>query len=216
MDRNGWMAGTLLALAGVIAGLTFLLTRNGAGRLPGSAPAVAVPTARRTVAAPPAAHPAPARGDVLTTPPSEAARAHAPRRAADEPPPAPGAASAAPTGREQANAAWEALLDQVIEQKDTPASAQAPRLKAAFDTLDREDQMDAVQRALNLLPGEQFPALYAILFDKTEAPAVLDAIFSDALNRPEALKHPLLKELSQDREHPLYPEAVRILEIVPQ
>ena len=116
--------------------------------------------------------------------------------------------------REQAVAAWEALVDQVIGQKEAPTVEQAKRVKEVFDKLDKEDQMDGVHRALNLFPDEQFPALYAILYDKKEDPEVLDAIFSDALNRPDELKNPLMKELRKDREHPMFFESARILDVV--
>lgn len=127
--------------------------------------------------------------------------------------PAPVSAEAR-TPREQAVAVWESLVDQVIEQKDAPAAEQAQRVKEAFDKLDKEDQMDGIHRSLNLFPDEQFPALYAILFDKAENPEVLDAIFSDALNRSEEIKNPLMKELRKDREHPMFFESARILDVV--
>lgn len=118
------------------------------------------------------------------------------------------------TPREKAVAAWEALVDQVIEQKDVAVDEQSKRVKEAFDKLDKEDQMDGIRRSLNLFPDEQFPALYAILYDKTENPEILDAIFSDALNRPEEIKNPLMKELRKDREHPMFFESARILDVV--
>ena len=118
------------------------------------------------------------------------------------------------TPREQAVATWEKLVDQVIEQKDVPVDEQAVRVKEAFDKLDKEDQMDGIHRSLNLFPDEQFPALYAILYDKTENPEVLDAIFSDALNRPESLKNPLMKELVKDKTHPCFFESARILDVI--
>ena len=118
------------------------------------------------------------------------------------------------TPREKAVAAWETLVDQVIEQKNVPVEEQAKRVKEAFDKLDKEDQMDGIHRSLNLFPEEQFPSLYAILYDKTENPEVLDAIFSDALNRPEELKNPLMKELVKDKEHPCFFESARILDVI--
>lgn len=42
---------------------------------------------------------------------------------------------------------------------------------------------------------------------------MLDAIFSDALNRPE-IKMPLMRELRKDREHPMFFESARILDVV--
>jgi hypothetical protein len=116
--------------------------------------------------------------------------------------------------REKAVAAWEALVDQVIGQKEAPTVEQAKHVKEVFDKLDKDDQMDGVHRALNLFPDEQFPALYDILYDKKEDPEVLDAIFSDALNRPDELKNPLMKELRKDREHPMFFESARILDVV--
>lgn len=119
----------------------------------------------------------------------------------------------AETSREQARHAWESLLDHLIEHSDAPPEGQASRVKAAFDELDPDDQLDGIRLALNLLPDEQFSALESILFDNTEQSEVLDAIFSDALNRPEAIKFPLLKELRKDREHPMFFESVRILDV---
>jgi hypothetical protein len=123
-------------------------------------------------------------------------------------------AAEAKTPREKAVLAWEALVDQVAEQKQGPAAENAQRVKEAFDKLDKEDQLDGIRRSLNLFPDEQFPALYAILYDKAENPEVLDAIFSDALNRPEEIKNPLMKELRKDREHPMFFESARILDVV--
>jgi hypothetical protein len=124
------------------------------------------------------------------------------------------AQSEAKTPREKAVEAWESLVDQMIAQKDTPAAEQAARVKEAFDKLEKADQMDGIHRSLNLFPDEQFPALYGILFDKKEDPEVLDAIFSDALNRPEELKNPLMKELVKDKEHPCFFESARILDVI--
>jgi hypothetical protein len=125
-----------------------------------------------------------------------------------------GTGSAAGLPREQSAAAWEALIARVIEQQDVPVADQSRRVKAAFDRLAPADRMDAIHRALNLLPDVHFPALYGILWDKSENPEVLDAIFNDALNRPEELKNPLMKELRRDREHPLFFESARILDAI--
>jgi len=123
-------------------------------------------------------------------------------------------ASEPKTAREKAVEAWVTLVDQLVEQKDASPQEQAARVKEAFDKLDTDDQMDGIHRSLNLLPDEQFPALYGILFDKAESAEVLDAIFSDALNRPEELKNPLMKELVKDKTHPCYFESARILDVI--
>jgi hypothetical protein len=68
--------------------------------------------------------------------------------------------------------------------------------------------------ALNLIPDEQFFVLYPILYDKGEPEEVLDAIFSDALNRDEEIKIPLMKELRKDKTHPMFFESARILDVI--
>lgn len=116
--------------------------------------------------------------------------------------------------REKAVENWEKLLDQLVEQKENPTQERVAYVKEVFDKLDRQDQLDNIHHSLNLLPDDQFPALYGILYDKTENPEVLDAIFSDALNRPEEIKNPLMKELVKDKEHPCYFESARILDVI--
>lgn len=108
---------------------------------------------------------------------------------------------------------WETLVDKMTELKDAPTKEQVQAVKEAFDKLDKKDQPDAVKRAVNLLPDEQFPALYGILFDKAENEEILDTIFSDALNRPEEIKVPLMKELVLDKAHPMFFESARILDV---
>jgi len=116
------------------------------------------------------------------------------------------------TAAEKAVEAWETLVDQMAEMTDAPTRERRASVKEAFDKLAKADQMDAVQMALNLLPDEQFTSLYGILFDKQGDPEVLDEIFNDALNRPEEIKVPLMKELAKDKNHPLFFESARILD----
>ncbi len=118
------------------------------------------------------------------------------------------------TLREKAVEAWEKQVADVIERTNVPVRDQARRVKEVFDKLDREDQLDGIHNGLNLLPDERFAVLYDVLYDKGEDPEVLDAIFSDALNRPEEIKMPILKALRKDREHPMFFEAARILDVI--
>mgnify|MGYP006919530331 CR=1 FL=1 len=108
--------------------------------------------------------------------------------------------------------AWEGFIDSVAERTGKPTAEQALAFKAEFAKLDKADQMDGIQTALNLLPEEQFPILYPILFDKTMDPDILDEIFSDGLNHDEDIKVPMMKEIYKDKEHPMYVEAARILD----
>ena len=108
--------------------------------------------------------------------------------------------------------AWEDFVDKVAEYEGKPTPARALQLKREFDKLDKADQLDGIQTSLNLLPDEQFPLLYPILFDKTVDPDVLDAIFSDGLNHDEEIKIPMMKEIYKDKTHPMWEEAERILD----
>ena len=108
--------------------------------------------------------------------------------------------------------AWEDFVDKVAEFEGAPTRERALQLRREFDKLDKADQLDGIQTSLNLLPDEQFPLLYPILFDKTVDPDVLDAIFSDGLNHDEEIKIPMMKEIYKDKTHPMYEEAERILD----
>ncbi len=123
-------------------------------------------------------------------------------------------ATEAKTLREQAVASWENQIDDVIAYTNAPAGERAWLIKATFDKLCKDDQIDGIHYGLNLLPDEQFPGLYDILYDKNEDPEVLDAIFSDALNRSEEIKMTVLKSLRKDREHPMFFESSRILDVI--
>ena len=108
--------------------------------------------------------------------------------------------------------AWENFIDTLSEKTRAPTAEEAIAFKREFAKLDKRDQMDGIQTALHLLPEEQFPILYPILFDKTIDPDILDEIFSDGLNHDEDIKVPMMKEIYKDKEHPMYVEAARILD----
>ena len=114
---------------------------------------------------------------------------------------------------EKAVQEWETLVDDLAEAKDAPTKERQEKVKEAFDKLEEADQMDAIHRSLNLLPDEQFTSLFGILYDKHENPEILDAIFSDALNRPEDIKVPMMKDFLFDKTHPCFFESARILDV---
>jgi hypothetical protein len=123
------------------------------------------------------------------------------------------AAEIAEKEAEIALANWEAIIDRLYEQdEEINIKRDAPIIKAAFAKLSKEVQEEEIHYALNLLSDEQFPVLYPILFDKTQSEDVLEAIFDDALNRPEEIKNPLMQTLRKDRKHPMYFESARILD----
>lgn len=116
--------------------------------------------------------------------------------------------------RERVAVDWEKLVEDIVANKETPSLDGVKRIKKAFDQLNKADQLDAIRQSLNLFQDEQFSLLYGILFDKQEDAEVLDAIFSDALNRSEDIKTPLMKELVKDKTHPCFFESARILDTI--
>ena len=215
MKRYQMLVGGLLAVAAAVCVWTFSRTENKAGAPAAGAPAgsLSKPAERQAsaersggrsggagVAKKRAAARAAARASGGGQPASEAASKEQAAPAAEDP------------AAEKAVEAWESLVDALAELKDVPTHERMTSVKEAFDALAKKDQMDAIHTALNLVPDEQFTALYAILFDKHESEEVLDAIFSDALNRSEDIKVPLIKELAKDKTHPMYFESARILD----
>lgn len=115
---------------------------------------------------------------------------------------------------EQARARWDSVVNSIAADKTTSGIAEGERLKQAFEELDPEDKLFAITQALNLFPDEQFTTLYPVLFDKGQPKEILDAIFSDALNRAEEIKLPLMRELRKDKTHPMYFDSARILDVI--
>ena len=117
---------------------------------------------------------------------------------------------------EKAAKEWTELID-TFYAADPPrmvTRADRARAKAKFDALADADKDENIHHAMNLLPDESVALVYDILFDKTEPADVIDVIFSDILNRDEAIKNPVMKQIAADRGHPSWFESVRILDIV--
>lgn len=87
------------------------------------------------------------------------------------------------------------------------------RVRDAFREMTEENRMEEVHHAMNLLPDESIAVIYGVLFDKTQPEDIMDVIFSDILNRDEAIKILMMREIAKDPTHPMYEESVRILEI---
>jgi len=118
------------------------------------------------------------------------------------------------TARQTAVVAWENRVEALRDKTQAPSAQQAIAMKQAFDELHADDRLDAIQYALLLLPDMQISVIYPILLDKSQSEEVLDAIFDDVLNRDEQIKNPLMRELRKDKEHPLFFESARILDVV--
>ncbi|MEK7781763.1 MAG: hypothetical protein AAB370_09735 [Verrucomicrobiota bacterium] len=91
---------------------------------------------------------------------------------------------------------WTTQLSAVLTS-DSSTTNQAITLLAMFPNLPAEAQLEAVQHASRLLPGEYFGALGAQMTNAAATPAVRRAIFADLLTRPNSLKLPWLVEVAR-------------------
>ena len=94
-----------------------------------------------------------------------------------------------------------------------PTPQEMSEFCAAFDKIPEERKIDEIHHAINLIPDENLLLLAAILFDKSQNRDVIDAIYSDILNRDESVKMPVVEKIYQDREHPCWAEAAWLLDV---
>ena len=115
---------------------------------------------------------------------------------------------------ERAVEAFDAMVDGWQEAKPKGVSnADVANFRKAFSSLPRDRKMEGLQRALNLIPDENVLLLAGILLDKTQDREVLDAVFSDVLNRDESVKTEILKTIHKDKSHPCWADTAWILDV---
>ena len=107
---------------------------------------------------------------------------------------------------------WEDKLDDILgsEGQDTD---KAKQMLAMFPRLSEDAQVEVAQHVSNLLPDPEYAPLGKLLLDSKLPEAVLDVLIVDVLNRPNALKLPLLLEVARDPQHPKAGEAKDLLEL---
>jgi hypothetical protein len=112
---------------------------------------------------------------------------------------------------------WEKIFDGLVKLQNEgkrPTAKQVADFKAAFDKLSDEVKLENIPHAQNLFTDASIEYLTAILFDTKESEDVLSSIYYDLLNRPEALKMPIIRKLAADKSHPLSEEAFDLLVMV--
>lgn len=110
--------------------------------------------------------------------------------------------------------AWDKLVDDVVREDNTePIEERAKKVQKAFSELPEKDRDVGMQSLLNLLPDESFGIVAPMMMDVKGDPDVVDAIFSDLLNRPEELKNGYILEIAKNKEHPSFVDAMHICEV---
>ena len=113
---------------------------------------------------------------------------------------------------------FDALTDKWMETSsgNPPTLAEVDAFVELFRKVPADRKDECIHRALNLIPDENVMLLAGVLMDKGQDPETIDTVFSDILNREEAVKLPVLREVIKDTKHPCWKDAAWILDVTKQ
>jgi hypothetical protein len=106
---------------------------------------------------------------------------------------------------------WEKAIDQVLTQKAEPAVIGTALLEL-LPSLPEAGRTEAVQHMANLLPNEGYEPASRMLANPETSSEVQDVLLTDLLNRPNALKLPVLLEVARTPEHAKAQQAKDLLQ----
>jgi hypothetical protein len=107
---------------------------------------------------------------------------------------------------------WEEKIDDIVGS-DEPDTNKVHQLFALFPKLPPDGQEEAAQHLSNLVDDEEYAPLGEMLKNDKLSEGVLDELLADVLNRPNALKLPLLLSVASDPNHAKKDEAKDLLEL---
>jgi len=87
------------------------------------------------------------------------------------------------------------------------------RLASALPGLPPEGQMEAAQHMVNLLGDHEYLVAATVYFNSAIPEPVRRLVFEDFMNRPNAVKLPLLVRTLRERAHPMRNEALENLQV---
>ena len=120
-------------------------------------------------------------------------------------------AATAPKATETNNTAeWEGQLDEILGS-DVDETQKAKRILAIFPSLPQDGQVEAAQHLSNLLPDSEYAPMGKMLADSKLPDPVLDVLMVDVLNRPNAIKLPLLLDVAREPDNSKAAEAKDLL-----
>jgi hypothetical protein len=82
-----------------------------------------------------------------------------------------------------------------------------------FPKLAPDAQEEVAHHLSNLTPDEDYAPVANLLTNSSLSESVLDVFMEDVVNRPNAVKLPLLLEVAQNPQHPGAQEAKDVLEL---
>lgn len=115
--------------------------------------------------------------------------------------------------REAVESFYAAIESWREPREGGPSPEDMEAFSKAFNRIPEERRIDEIHHANNLIPDENLLLLAGILFDKRQNKDVLDAIYSDVLNRSEEAKMPVIRQIFKDKSHPCWADAAWILDV---
>jgi hypothetical protein len=108
---------------------------------------------------------------------------------------------------------WEETVDALLRDDDSAPGAKAKQLLELLPRFPEAGQAEAAQHIANLIADEDYPAFGAWFTNTNTALSVQEVVLADLLNRPNALKLPLLLEAARTPQHAKATEAKELLEL---
>ena len=107
---------------------------------------------------------------------------------------------------------WQNQVDAVLDS-DADDTNKVRQLFAIFPELPEDGQTEVAEHLANLTPNENYQHMVQLLENTNLSMPVLDVVFNDLLNRPDAIKLPLLLDIARDPNHPEATDAKDMLEL---
>lgn len=108
---------------------------------------------------------------------------------------------------------WHNVIQIILSDSGSSTFSSAQSLAASLASMPLAGQIEATQHIVNLLADSEYSLAEKIYFRESTPLAVQYVIFEDILNRPNALKLPLLVRSVKEYGHPLRKEAIENLRV---
>jgi hypothetical protein len=108
---------------------------------------------------------------------------------------------------------WHNAIQIILSDSGSSTFSSAQSLAASLASMPLAGQIEATQHIVNLLADSEYSLAEKIYFSESTPRAVQQVIFEDILNRPNALKLPLLVRSVKECGHPLRKQAIENLRV---
>jgi hypothetical protein len=107
---------------------------------------------------------------------------------------------------------WEPKLEEILDS-NVAEKEKATQMAAMLPNLPEEGQTEVAGHLSNLVMDEDYGLIAGFMTNAALSEPVLDIFLADSLNRPNAIKLPLLLDVARNPQHPKAGEAKDILQL---